>query len=183
MSKRSAEEEIGEATKKQFTEDGTNGNGVHAVEEGAIVANAADEKSAESKPTLYHIQYFSSSRPLFVIHELGIADKINIKVMEHADLKGEEFLAMNPHGTVRQCPLNGHTPLQNTVGSFSDFLKRQQSPRREGKSVPRTRVVLSPFRRICVLLLSSRSPHNDTSLMSQTITDVPLNCSIQYCKK
>jgi glutathione S-transferase len=100
MSKRSAEEEIGEAEKKQFTEEVANGNGVHVVAEEERAANVEEEKKAESKPILYHIQHFSSSRPLFVIHELGITDKIDIKVLPASELKSEEVMSLNPHGTI-----------------------------------------------------------------------------------
>jgi glutathione S-transferase len=99
MSKRAAEDEIGDATKKQFDEP-TNGHDNHAVAEGEIAQDAAVEKSAESKPVLYHIQHYSSSRPLIAIHELGLADKIDVKVLTHPEIKTEEFLAMNPHGTI-----------------------------------------------------------------------------------
>lgn len=101
MSKRSAEESIGEAEKKQFVEEQANGTAVHAIEEGAKAADAAAEKNADSKPTLYHILHYSSTRPLVVIKELGIGDKINIKEITAPELKTEEYLAMNPHGTVR----------------------------------------------------------------------------------
>lgn len=57
--------------------------------------------SADAKPVLYHSIYMCSSRPLAVIHEMGIEDKVDVKVIcDHAELKKPEFLALNPHGTV-----------------------------------------------------------------------------------
>jgi glutathione S-transferase len=55
---------------------------------------------SESKPVLYHLPFFCSSRPLQVIHALGIEDKIDVKVVDWPTIKSPEYLKLNPHGSV-----------------------------------------------------------------------------------
>lgn len=100
MSKRSSSGEVVESEKKSF-EEPVAAEVNHAVDVQKIVEDKAAEKSAETKPVLYHIQHWSSSRPLIIMHELGLLDKIDIKVVSVEDIKKEDFLALNPHGTVR----------------------------------------------------------------------------------
>jgi len=100
MSKRSGEEIVAEDTKKAFTADTTNGNEVHAVADSAKEADAKTEQAAQTKPTLYHVLHYCSTRPLVVIHELGVADKIDVKHLNDADIKKDDYLAINPLGTI-----------------------------------------------------------------------------------
>lgn len=99
MSKRSSSGEVVESEKKSF-EEPVAAEVNHAVDVQKIVEDKAAEKSAETKPVLYHIQHWSSSRPLIIMHELGLLDKIDIKVVSVEDIKKEDFLALNPHGTI-----------------------------------------------------------------------------------
>lgn len=105
MSKRSAEEEIGTAEKKVCTEE-LNGNGAEHKEESIAELKAKVAANDSDKPTLYHMQHCSSCRPLVVIEELGIGDKVNVvtiasKEGEVSEHKKSEYLALNAHGTVR----------------------------------------------------------------------------------
>ena len=106
MSKRAAEDapevEV-EVTKKPFDAEATNGNGTHAIAEDAKAADAHAEAAATAKPVLYHSRHAFSTRAMVLIHELGIAEKFDVKVLDMADLKKDDFLAVNPHGTVRSC--------------------------------------------------------------------------------
>lgn len=101
MSKREATEEIGEAEKKVFVEETTNGDGAHAVDEVSKTADVAAESALANKATLYHSQYYSSSPNVVVIHELGLKDKINVHVCKDGEHKTGELAAHNPHGFVR----------------------------------------------------------------------------------
>jgi len=96
MSKREAEETIGEASKK-VSNGSENGGAVHHIDH---AAKAHDSHHEHKKPTLYHMQHCCSTRPFVLIHELGIADKIDTKVLQWGEAKSEEMLALNPHGTV-----------------------------------------------------------------------------------
>jgi hypothetical protein len=112
MSKRAADgapETAEEVNKKPFVAETTNGHEEHTIAGDAKAADANAESAATTKATLYHSTYCCSTRPLVVIQELGIADKIDVKSMEMPDLKKDDYLAVNPHGTVR--PRFFHTTL------------------------------------------------------------------------
>lgn len=100
MSKRAAEEVIGESEKKPFTEEITNGNGTHAIADDAKAADAVAEQKASSKPSLYHELHMSSTRPLIVMHELGLFDRINVVKTPEEKRLSDAFRAINPLTTV-----------------------------------------------------------------------------------
>lgn len=119
MSKREAEEIIGEAEKKPFVADSASGESSHAVNEGAKASDVAAETALSNKPVLYHIQHYSSSTPWIVIEELGIKDKIRIQECKNDEHKTGEAGAHNPHGFVRIACFcrffNSHESLLNDL--------------------------------------------------------------------
>lgn len=99
-SKRESDSEHPQGHKKADSGDSHGDHQAHQVDE---VARAHDHHSqnGSSKPVLYHSLFACSTRPVVVIHELGIQDKVEIKKVKMSEAKTEAYLAMNPHGTVR----------------------------------------------------------------------------------
>lgn len=55
-----------------------------------------------SKPILFHIPFYSSSPAVVAVHELGLADTIEVRNSSDGQHKVGEIGANNPHGFVRQ---------------------------------------------------------------------------------
>lgn len=54
-----------------------------------------------SKATLYHIPFYSSTPAVLAVHELGITDKVEVRLSTDGAHKAGEVGAANPHGFVR----------------------------------------------------------------------------------
>lgn len=129
MSKRAAEDIIGDAEKKICTEEAKAENGNHGVADEAKAVDAKVEITLSNKPTLYHSPHYSSTRPLIVIEELGLKDKINVKMCLDKEHKKPEFIAINAHGTVRTPLSPQFSPSLSPCASLScAFAARARPP-------------------------------------------------------
>lgn len=128
MSKREADEVIGDAEKKAFVDDSASGNGSHAMNEDAKSADVAAETALANRATLYHTPHYSSAPNTVVIHELGLKDKVNVVICKDGEHKSGELAAHNPHGFVRTALF----PLSITFSQAIPPCQRQINANRDG---------------------------------------------------
>lgn len=170
MSKREADEVIGDAEKKTFVEEAAADNGSHAMNEDAKTADVAAETALANRATLYHKPHYSSAPNTVVIHELGIKDKVNVVACKGDEHKTGDLAAHNPHGFVRATLLPLPITFSSTLTSF--YAKDGAIP---AVWAPNLATFNSSNRRLTHIDTHRHFPRHHFSSWDSKLTEAPLH--------